>query len=120
MELGAFAEGIEPDEGTNTKYNYGVGDEGPVEDNETNKNVIPLNDCSDGQSAGEQEGDTHDKSSTQVAMTKSHIQKQFIPPPHDREYDGYNAEDRKAQREETIETMQIFRCHSLLLMLWQS
>ena len=44
-------------------------------------------------------------------MTKRHIQNQVVPPPKDREQDGYYAGHRKAQREEAIESMQIFRRH---------
>jgi hypothetical protein len=63
MEVGAFVKGIEPDKGANDKCNYGIGDEDPVEDDEANQNMISLDDCPDGQAAGEQKGDTHDKSS---------------------------------------------------------
>jgi hypothetical protein len=36
MKLGAFAEAKKPEKGANDKYDYGVGEENPVEDNETN------------------------------------------------------------------------------------
>ncbi len=63
MKLRAFAEGIEPDNGANDKYHDSVGDEDPVENDETRHNVISLDDCSDGQEAGEQERNAHEKSS---------------------------------------------------------
>jgi len=105
MKLRAFAEGIEPDNAANDKYHGSVGDEDPVENDETHRNVISLDDCSDGQEAGEQERNAHDKSSIQVSMTKNHIQKQVIPPPQDREHKGYNAGDCNAQREEPVEAI---------------
>jgi hypothetical protein len=63
MKLRAFAEGIEPDNAANGKYHDSVGNEDPVENDETHRNVISLDDCSDGQEAGEQERNAHDKSS---------------------------------------------------------
>lgn len=62
MILRAFAEGIKPDKGANDKHNHGVGDEEPVENDETNRDVVPLDDRSEGHEASEQERDTHGKS----------------------------------------------------------
>jgi hypothetical protein len=62
MILRAFAEGIKPDKGANDKHNHGVGDEEPVENDETNRDVVPLDDRSDGHEASEQERNTHGKS----------------------------------------------------------
>jgi len=45
MKLGAFAKRIKPQDGANYKYKYGVHDEDPVEYDETNGDVIPLDDC---------------------------------------------------------------------------
>ena len=63
MILCSFAEGIKPDKGANDKDNNGVGDKDPIENNETDDNVVPLDDCSDGKSTCDQERNTHDKSS---------------------------------------------------------
>ena len=49
MKFGSFAEGIKPDKGASDKDNNGVGNKDPIENNETNDNVVPLDDCSDGQ-----------------------------------------------------------------------
>ena len=49
MKFGSFAESIKPDKGANDKDNNGVGNKNPIEYNETNDNVVPLDDCSDGQ-----------------------------------------------------------------------
>ena len=40
-------------------------------------------------------------------MTKSHVQNQVVPPPQEREYNGYNTADCNAQREEPVEPMQV-------------
>ena len=63
MILRAFAEGIKPDKGANDKHNHGVGDEEPVENDEPNRDVVPLDDCSYRHEASEQERNTHSKSS---------------------------------------------------------
>lgn len=63
MKLGSFAEGIKPDKGANDKHNYGIRKKDPVENNETNGDVVPLDDCSEGQSTSDQECNTHGKSS---------------------------------------------------------
>jgi len=88
MILRAFTEGKKPDKGANDKHDHGVGDEDPVENDETNRDMVTLDDCSDGQEAREQERNTNDKSTVQVGMTKSHVQKQIVPPPQEREYNG--------------------------------
>jgi len=114
MKFQAFTEGIKPDKGADDKYNDGVRDEEPVENNETDGDVVPLNDRPDGHEAGNQECNAHDESGSEVAAAKSHVQKQVVPPPYERENDGYNAEDRNHQREETIEPVQVLRRHSFL------
>jgi len=88
MILRAFAEGINPDQGANDKHDHGVGDEEPVENDETDRDVVTLDDCSDGHEASEQERNTHGKASVQVGTTKGHVQNQVVPPPQEREYNG--------------------------------
>ena len=58
MILRAFAEGIKPNQGANDKHDHGVGDEEPVEKDETNRDVVTLDDCSDGEEASEKERNT--------------------------------------------------------------
>ena len=63
MPLRAFAKGIKPDKSANEKHNHGVGDEDPVENDETDRDMVPLDDRSNGQEASEQKRNTHGKSS---------------------------------------------------------
>ena len=48
MILGTLAESVKPDKGTDGKYDDGIGYEDPVEKDETNSDVIPLNDSPNG------------------------------------------------------------------------
>jgi hypothetical protein len=48
MKLGTLVERIKPDHGANDKYDHGVRQEEPIEDDETNGDMIPLNYGTDG------------------------------------------------------------------------
>lgn len=48
MIFTALAESVEPDKGTDGDDDDGVRNENPIENNETDGNVISLNGCSNG------------------------------------------------------------------------
>ena len=48
MKLAAFTESVKPDKRTDDEHNHGVRNEDPIEKNETEGNMIPLNDRSNG------------------------------------------------------------------------
>lgn len=63
MELVALAESVKPEDGPNDEHNYGVRNEDPIENNETDGDVIPLNNRPDGYEASKQQTNAHDKPS---------------------------------------------------------
>lgn len=81
------------------------------------RNAIPMTSPADDRRRHEKttSGESNQQRTIQVTGTKSHVHHQVILPPQNREQDGYNAEDRKGQREGTIEAVKVFRRHFLWL-----
>jgi len=48
MEIGSFLQGEEPNEGADDKNTNSIHQQRIVQNNKSNGNVVPLNDCTDG------------------------------------------------------------------------